>query len=84
MEYTVFLVSKQLQHFCMNFCNNSVICYRQNIPDKEVTVAITPNGLADGITKRVCDVHGNEECFVMPEEVNMKIKDFLDNLQQPK
>ncbi|KAF2880754.1 hypothetical protein ILUMI_25426 [Ignelater luminosus] len=62
--------------------------FLKTIPDKDVTVAITPNGYADGITKR--NERNNdgtcitEEFFVMPEERTMKMKEFLENLQEPK
>lgn len=46
------------------------------IPDKEVNVAITPNGYADGIA-----MHSNgKEYFVMPEEASMSMSEFLDSL----
>lgn len=54
------------------------------MPDKEVTVAITPNGLADGLTTAECEMHGKEQCFVMPEEVTMRMESFLDTLLHPK
>lgn len=46
---------------------------RDVIPEKKVTVAVTPNGYADA----VC-----EGKFVMPEEREMKMKDFLDVLER--
>ncbi|GAB0096810.1 JmjC domain-containing protein [Sergentomyia squamirostris] len=49
--------------------------FRTTMPDKEITVAVTPNGYADGIAK--CN---NKEYFVMPEERKMKMSDFLDKL----
>lgn len=50
-----------------------------------MTVAVTPNGLADGITYANSDIlFGKEECFVMPDEVTMKMKDFLHNLEHPR
>lgn len=45
--------------------------------DKEVVVAITPNGYADGIAKNEVD---GKEYFVMPEEISMTMSDFLDAL----
>lgn len=45
--------------------------------DKEVTVAITPNGYADGITLNQED---GKEYFVMPEEASMRMNDFLHTL----
>ncbi|XP_075985423.1 jumonji domain containing 7 [Anticarsia gemmatalis] len=50
----------------------------QTIPNKQVTVAITPNGLADGITTN----DKNEEYFVMPYDMNMTMSEFLDCLEQ--
>ena len=52
--------------------------FRKTIPNKNVTVAITPNGLADGITKN----ENGEEYFVTPFEVDMTMSDFLDGLEQ--
>lgn len=51
-------------------------CSRDHLGEKEVVVAITPNGYADGITK---DASG-KEYFVMPEERIMKMGEFLDML----
>lgn len=42
---------------------------------KDVTVAITPNGYADGLAEM-----NGEEYFVMPLEKQMKMDDFLDTL----
>ena len=44
------------------------------IGNKDVTVAVTPNGYADA----VCD-----DRFVMPEERTMKMSNFLDIIQNP-
>uniref|UniRef100_A0A2A4JHT5 Bifunctional peptidase and (3S)-lysyl hydroxylase JMJD7 n=1 Tax=Heliothis virescens TaxID=7102 RepID=A0A2A4JHT5_HELVI len=54
--------------------------FRETIPDKKVTVAITPNGLADGITKN----EKGEEFFVTPCEVKMTMSQFLDGLKEKK
>ncbi|KAJ8710765.1 hypothetical protein PYW08_009280 [Mythimna loreyi] len=54
--------------------------FRKTIPDKKVTVAVTPNGLADGITRN----KDGKDCFVMPFEVDMTMKEFLDGLEQKK
>ncbi|CAK1543415.1 unnamed protein product [Leptosia nina] len=51
--------------------------FRQAIPNKTVTVAVTPNGYADGITK---DKHGIDY-FVMPSEVQTTMDKFLDMLE---
>ncbi|XP_028161524.1 uncharacterized protein LOC114353656 [Ostrinia furnacalis] len=48
------------------------------IPDKKVTVALTPNGLADGITT---DSEGVEH-FVLPYETEMTMAEFLDCLEE--
>ncbi|CAH2097679.1 unnamed protein product [Euphydryas editha] len=50
--------------------------FRENFGDKEVTVALTPNGLADGITENKDGV----QYFVMPSEVKMTMSEFLDTL----
>lgn len=42
---------------------------------KDVTIAITPNGLADGLAMK-----DGEEYFVMPLEQQMQMADFLDTL----
>ncbi|KAJ8920850.1 hypothetical protein NQ315_015642 [Exocentrus adspersus] len=42
------------------------------IPQKEVTVAVTPNGYADGVA-----LISDKEYFVMPEEINIRYTDFL-------
>ncbi|KAL0811911.1 hypothetical protein ABMA28_009324 [Loxostege sticticalis] len=48
----------------------------QKIPDKKVTVALTPNGLADGIT-----AHEGVDYFVMPHETEMTMAEFLECLE---
>ncbi|XP_052759171.1 bifunctional peptidase and (3S)-lysyl hydroxylase Jmjd7 isoform X2 [Galleria mellonella] len=50
--------------------------FRQTIPDKKITVAVTPNGFADGITKNDKGI----EYFVTPCEVEMTMTEFLDSL----
>lgn len=42
-----------------------------------MTVAVTPNGYADALTQNPDD---GKEYFVMPEEVNMQMSDFLHAL----
>ncbi|XP_053695549.1 bifunctional peptidase and (3S)-lysyl hydroxylase Jmjd7 isoform X3 [Sabethes cyaneus] len=49
--------------------------YRETLADKEVTVAITPNGYADGLAK-----HEGEDFFVLPLETQMTMDRFLDCL----
>ncbi|XP_052741408.1 uncharacterized protein LOC112056946 [Bicyclus anynana] len=51
--------------------------FRKTLGEKKVTVALTPNGLADGITQ---DLNGTEY-FVMPQEVQMSMSEFLDMLE---
>lgn len=47
--------------------------------DKNVPVAVTPNGYADGIAVKMPE---NKEYFVMPEEQTMTMNQFLDNLDR--
>ena len=47
---------------------------RGKIGDKEVTVAVTPNGYADAVVG---------DRFVMPEERKMKFANFLDIMEDP-
>ncbi|XP_058057935.1 bifunctional peptidase and (3S)-lysyl hydroxylase Jmjd7 isoform X2 [Anopheles bellator] len=51
--------------------------HRETIPDKEVTVAVTPNGYADGLA-----LHDSEEHFVLPMEQTMRMADFLSALDR--
>ena len=46
---------------------------KEKIGSKQVTVAVTPNGLADAVT---------DNKFVLPEERIMKMEDFLDITKQ--
>lgn len=46
------------------------------MPNKEVKVAVTPNGYADGIAE-----WKGREYFVIPEEQSMTMSQFLDNLE---
>lgn len=52
-----------------------LVSFRNTISDKEVTVAVTPNGYADGIA-----VKDGKEYFVMPDEKVLKMGDFLNKL----
>lgn len=62
-------------------CEGIKFKYRRNVmPQKEVTVAVTPNGYADGLA---VDDKGHEY-FVMPEEKTITISDFLDRLDKKK
>ncbi|XP_055641980.1 bifunctional peptidase and (3S)-lysyl hydroxylase Jmjd7 isoform X2 [Toxorhynchites rutilus septentrionalis] len=51
--------------------------FRDTLAKKEVTVAITPNGYADGLA-----MHEKEEYFVLPLETQMRMGDFLDALDR--
>jgi jumonji domain-containing protein 7 len=53
------------------------VFFRNVLGDKAVTVAVTPNGYADGI-----GLKDNTEYFVLPEEKEMKMEEFLDTLDQ--
>lgn len=48
--------------------------------DKEVTVAVTPNGYADAVA---FDSETKEEYFVMPAERLMKFSQFWEALDNP-
>lgn len=48
--------------------------------DKEVVVAVTPNGYADAVA---FDTETHQEYFVMPEERKMKFSDFWKALEHP-
>lgn len=48
------------------------------MPEKEVIVAVTPNGYADGLA---ADDKGKVH-FVMPEEKNITVSEFLDRLDK--
>lgn len=59
----------------------SISYFREVFGDEEVSVAVTPNGYADAITK----LHDTmEEFFVMPEERFLAMSEFLDALENPK
>lgn len=49
---------------------------RSILGEKEVDVAITPNGYADGIAQ----TSDGTEYFVMPEEIPMTMNTFLNKL----
>lgn len=47
------------------------------MPEKSITVAVTPNGYADGLASQ----HpSGKEFFVMPEDQTMSMTDFIDRL----
>lgn len=85
-------VSKNMPVLVKNACSDFAAISKWNaeyfrtiIPDKSVTVAVTPNGLADGVAilPEHLVVHENE-IFAMPEEQLMIMSQFLDNLSNPK
>lgn len=47
-------------------------------------MAITPNGYADGITQTTLKDGQVREFFVKPEERQFKMKEFIENLENPK
>lgn len=78
--WTFVLLSKSRQCKCYNSC--IILSYDSKyLGEKEVTVAITPNGYADGITLNEED---GKEYFVMPEEATMRMNDFLHSLDDAK
>lgn len=47
------------------------------MPEKAITVAVTPNGYADGLASQ----HSSgKEFFVMPEDQTMSMTDFINRL----
>ncbi|CAD6238714.1 GSCOCG00008533001-RA-CDS [Cotesia congregata] len=52
--------------------------FREKLPDKLVTVAVTPNGYADAIVS-----DNGKKLFTLPEEREMKMSSFLDKLDNP-
>ncbi|CAG2063544.1 unnamed protein product [Timema podura] len=54
--------------------------FRKTLSDKKVTVAVTPNGYADAIATR-SEQNADIEYFVMPEEREMNMSEFLDALE---
>nr|CAD7201188.1 unnamed protein product [Timema douglasi] len=53
---------------------------RKTLSDSKVTVAVTPNGYADAIATR-SEQNADIEYFVMPEEREMNMSEFLDALE---
>ncbi|KAL1491669.1 hypothetical protein ABEB36_012231 [Hypothenemus hampei] len=51
--------------------------FMNNYPEKIVTLTVTPNGYADGVAQFQEESH-----FFLPEEVQMKFKDFLTHLKE--
>lgn len=52
---------------------------RSQLGNKRVTVAVTPNGLADAVFN-----YEGKKWFVLPEEVDMSMLEFLDNIEKPR
>lgn len=64
----------------INICTHIKIhikTYSSSYGDKKVQIAVTPNGLADGIAEKYPE---NEKYFVLPEEQIMTFAHFLDQL----
>lgn len=51
--------------------------FRDKLSDKIVNVAVTPNGYADGLA-----THNEKEYFVLPEEQQMTMGNFLNKLDE--
>ncbi|WAR18281.1 JMJD7-like protein [Mya arenaria] len=68
------LINNAINHWpALTKWNNDYL--RKNIGDREVTVAVTPNGYADAIT---------DQKFVLPEQRQLKFSHFLDIIEKPK
>lgn len=52
--------------------------FRSSYGEKLVSVAVTPNGYADGIATKMPE---NKEYFVLPEERTMTFNEFLNGLE---
>ncbi|KAJ0171473.1 hypothetical protein K1T71_013023 [Dendrolimus kikuchii] len=83
LEFHREYVSKNIPVIIKGGCSNwpavkkwNAKYFRETIPNKKVTVALTPNGLADGISKHI----DNVEYFITPHEVEMTMAEFLDCL----
>lgn len=66
-----------LEDKCKDRQTFKVSLLRQHLAEKDVVVALTPNGYADGITRNDRD---GQEYFVMPEEETMTMGSFLNLL----
>ncbi|KAF5271307.1 hypothetical protein FQA39_LY08105 [Lamprigera yunnana] len=85
-EYVAKNMPVVIKDFCKDWAATSkwnANYFLDTIPDKDVIVAITPNGYADGIAE-VCHENEARQFFMLPEERTMKMKDFIANLQNPK
>lgn len=76
MESTVFPVIYKAYTLCSSD-ENFEILHSSNFGDTPIQVAVTPNGLADGIAQKLPE---NEKYFVMPEEQTMTMSRFLDQI----
>lgn len=57
---------------------------KNKIGNKEITVAVTPNGYADAIAKeKTLSGTSEKEFFVTPEERCMTMNDFIETLEKP-
>lgn len=64
---------------CKNALKWNSHYFMEKFKDKEVTVALTPNGYADGLNS----ING-QEYFILPEERRMTMKTFLELLMSKK
>ncbi|CAH0696283.1 unnamed protein product [Spodoptera exigua] len=85
MQFLRDFVSKNIPVIIRNSCSHwpavskwNAAYFRETIPNKNVVVAVTPNGLADGITKN----EKGEEFFVTPYETTMTMSQFLNGLEE--
>ncbi|KAH9637386.1 hypothetical protein HF086_011999 [Spodoptera exigua] len=85
MQFLRDFVSKNIPVIIRNGCSHwpavskwNAAYFRETIPDKKVVVAVTPNGLADGITKN----EKGEDFFVTPYETTMTMSRFLNGLEE--
>lgn len=59
----------------------NIVYFREKLNGKSVRVAVTPNGYADAIHED--NLLGNK-FFTMPEERDIEMSVFLDNLENPR
>lgn len=71
------ILRSEIKHQPRELCSYLCQFCRETLAHKEVTVAITPNGYADGLAK-----HDGEDFFVLPLEVPMAMGEFLDTLDR--
>lgn len=58
--------------------------FLRNFSNKTIRVDVTPNGYADAATTLKNDFTPNDRIFLMAEEKQMLMKDFVDSLVRPK